>query len=752
MIKVKEKELCQIEGTVDCVVYSNEENGFAVLTLDVDGDPVTVVGEMGNVDEGEDLSLTGEFINHQKFGEQFKVTLCERKMPTTELAIRKYLASGAIKGIGPVIAGRIVDTFGDKSLEIMEKEPERLCEVEGITRKMCQKISDEFKNVNGVRSLMGYLSKFGISAGYGAKAWKRWGQPTEEMVRTNPYVLCTQGIELPFFKADEMAADIELPKDNANRIKAGITNVLIQNSYAGHTCLPEDKLRAITCRFLGVEEDKFNEVLEEEINEENLCVFRKKNRPFILLKDYYTAENYISRRLNIMKECLFDSKINYDEIIALAEEQNNIEYEELQKKAINTALSCGFLVLTGGPGTGKTTTLNAIISLFEQQGLNVLITAPTGRAAKRISDLTGYEAKTIHRMLEVVFSDGDRPRFNHNENNLLDCDVMIIDEMSMVDSLLFEALLRAIPMTCKLIMVGDSDQLPSVGAGNVLKDIIDSKVVPIVTLKEIFRQASKSSIIVNAHKIVGGEHINLNEKDNDFFFFQRLKHSELQSLVVDLTKDRLPKAFGYSSIDDIQVLSPTRKGPSGTVELNKRLQAELNPPSKDKSEIKTLLYTYRVGDKVMQTKNNYDIVWSKDLGDGAKENGAGIFNGDIGIITAANKYTGLVTIDFEGRVCNYTISMLEHLDLAYAITVHKSQGSEFDAVILTVFGGFDKLYYRNLLYTAVTRAKKLLIIIGSAKKLESMIDNNRRTLRYTVLKNMLIQDGNSDEFTEETEF
>lgn len=746
------KELCQIEGTVDCVVYNNEENGFAVLTLDADGEPVTVVGEIGNVDEGEDLSLTGEFVNHPKFGEQFKVTLCERKMPTTALAIRKYLSSGAIKGIGPVMAGKIVDEFGDMTLEIMEKEPYRLCEVEGITKKKCQKISDEFKNVNGVRLLMGYLSKFGIPAGYGAKAWKRWGQPTEDIIRNNPYVLCAVGIELPFFKADEMAAAIELPKDNENRIRAGITNVLIQNSYAGHTCLPEDKLRDITCKFLEIEEDKFNEVLEEEIKEENLFVFTKKTRPFILLKDFYTAENYISRRLSIMKECLYDSKINYDEIIALAEEQNDIRYEELQKKAINTALSCGFLVMTGGPGTGKTTTLNAIISLFEQQGLNVLITAPTGRAAKRISDLTGYEAKTIHRMLEVKFSDGDRPHFNHNENNLLDCDVMIIDEMSMVDSLLFEALLRAIPMTCKLIMVGDSDQLPSVGAGNVLKDIIDSEVVPVITLKEIFRQASQSSIIVNAHKIVRGEHIDLSQKDNDFFFFQRLKHDDLQSLVVQLTKDRLPKAYGYSPIDDIQILSPTRKGPSGTVELNKKLQAELNPPSKEKSEIKTFQYIYRVGDKVMQTKNNYDIVWSKDLGDGVKENGSGIFNGDIGIIIAANKYTGIITIDFEGRICNYTVSMLEHLDLAYAVTVHKSQGSEFDVVILTVFGGFDKLYYRNLLYTAVTRAKKLLIIVGSAKKLDYMIENNRRTLRYTVLKNKLIQDGNSDELTEEIDF
>ncbi len=404
-------------------------------------------------------------------------------------------------------------------------------------------------------------------------------------------------------------------------------------------------------------------------------------------------------------------------------------------------------MLTGGPGTGKTTTLNAIISLYQQQGMKVMIAAPTGRAAKRISDLTGFEAKTIHRLLEVKHADGETLRFVHDENNQLDCDVMIIDEMSMVDSCLFEALLRAISVTCKLVLVGDSDQLPSVGAGNVLKDIIDSGVMPVVTLKEIFRQAQESAIVTNAHKIVNGEHIDLTEKDKDFFFFQRQDFPALQQLVVDLCKTRLPSAYGYSPVEDIQVLSPTRKGPSGVVELNKRLQQELNPPAAGKSEIKTPLYTYRKGDKVMQTKNDYDIIWKKTDDDEKTESGTGIFNGDIGIITNVNKILKTVTIDFEGRVATYSLPMLDNLELAYAVTVHKSQGSEFDAVILTVYGGFDKLYYRNLLYTAVTRAKKLLIIIGTKKRVEFMIDNNRRTLRYTCLKNMLVELNNKDEIT-----
>lgn len=734
-----EEQLQELSGSVDSVVYLNENNGYCVLILDNGYEPITVVGELGNVDEGEELRLMGKYIEHPKFGTQFKAVLCERKLPSDISSIRKYLASGVIKGIGPVLAKKIVDKFGEETLYIIENTPQKLVEVDGITHKKSEQIAEEFLRVSGVKSLMLMLSKYNVSASFGARAWRRWGIDSETVINKNPYALCGYGIELPFLKADSIAAQIGLPYDNPNRIKAGIRNVLKENASAGHTCLPKDKLCQISMNYLRIPEELFNEAISEELDEQNLCSFSKKQREFIALKDLFTAEDYISRRICLMGELTYDSKINFDDVIDLVEEEFEIKYESLQRKAINTALSRGFLVLTGGPGTGKTTTLNAIISLYAQQGLNVMITAPTGRAAKRISDLTGYEAKTIHRLLEVSYTVDDVPRFNKNENDPLDCDVLIIDEMSMVDVLIFESLLRALKISCKLIMVGDSDQLPSVGAGNVLKDIIDSGVVPTIELKEIFRQAQKSAIVVNAHRIVKGEQINFKVKNSDMFFFQRLEFDELQELIVDLVANRLPNAYGYTAKDNIQVLSPTRKGPSGTVELNNQLQLRLNPPDRKKAEIKTFGTVFRVGDKVMQIKNNYDITWSKE-----KEQGAGIFNGDIGTIIEIKKAIGMLKIDFDGRICNYPSTALEQLELAYAATVHKSQGSEFDVVILAVLGGYDKLYYRNLLYTAVTRAKKMLIIVGSTQRVKYMIDNNRRTLRYTLLKNMLLIDRSKE--------
>lgn len=747
---MQDSKLTFLEGSVDCIVYKNEENGFAVLTLDAGGEPVTVVGELGNVEEGEELKLTGEYINHRKFGMQFKAHLCERALPKTSAAIQKYLSSGVIKGIGPVVAKRLVKHFGDKTLDIFDKEPDRLLEVEGISPKNHKKILESYKNVFGVRSLMIFLGEHEISATYGVRAWRRWNSLAQESIRKNPYILCGCGVELPFSQAEKFAESLEIPKDSENRIRAGISWVLSENTRLGHTCLPKDKLKEIALKFLEIDGETFEKVLEYELSEENLHIYMKGKRPFVMLHEYYEAEDYIARRLKMMRDISYNNEIDFTDVINIAEEQFDITYEEIQRKAINTALSCGFLVLTGGPGTGKTTTLNGIISLFQQQGMNVMIAAPTGRAAKRISDLTGFEAKTIHRLLEVEFSDGERPRFKHNENNILDCDVMIIDEMSMVDTLLFEALLKAVKFNCNLIMVGDSDQLPSVGAGNLLKDIIDSGIVPTVELKEIFRQAQQSKIVTNAHKIVNGEIPDLKDKKSDFFFFQRLEYFELQDLIVELIQKRLPEAYGYDSFEDIQVLSPTRKGPSGTVELNKRIQYELNPPSNEKSEIKTFLYTFRVGDKVMQTRNNYEVTWKKLDEDGNEtESGAGVFNGDIGRITALNKVLGVAVIDFDGRICKYNLAMLEDIELAYAVTVHKSQGSEFDVVILTAFKGYDKLYYRNLLYTAVTRAKKMMIIVGSSKRIEFMINNNRRTNRYTALKNMLCEDADKTYEVEE---
>lgn len=737
---MKKRELEKIKGDVDSIIFKSEETGFAVITLDCDGEPVTVTGEIGDIDEGESLMVMGVFSDHPKYGYQFKASLCERMLPSNVTAMKRYLANGIIKGIGPVLAKAIVDKFGTETFEIFEKYPEKLSEVEGITPKKAKKYSEEFKTKFAVRRLMTYLTSKGVSASIGVRAYKRWGESALEMVERNPYVLCNFGVELPFLKADELAMSMGFSVDNEWRVKAGISEVLRLNANNGHTCLPYDRLKTTAMSFLDISEERFDKMLSDLESEQLVVQYQKLNgRTYYMLYEYALADMYISRRLNIMKQFAYDSRIDYSDVIDIAEEESGITYETLQREAINTALSVGFLVMNGGPGTGKTTTLNAMISLFNQQGLNVKLAAPTGRAAKRIADLTGYEAKTIHRLLEVTSGTDEIPRFTHNEENPLDCDVMIVDEMSMVDTLLFAALLKALPINCKLIMVGDIDQLPSVGAGNVLKDIIESKVVPTVTLTEIFRQAQSSRIVTNAHRIVKGEELELGNCD-DFFFFQRLDYESLQSLIVDLCKDRLPNTYGISPIENIQVISPTRQGPAGTVELNKVLQSALNPPSKEKSEIKTFLYTFRAGDKVMQNKNNYDIIWHKEV-NGEIETGTGIFNGDIGVIQKINKLLGVITIDFDGRVANYSIPMLDNVELAYAITVHKSQGSEFDYVIFTAFSGYEKLNYRNLFYTGVTRAKNMLILVGSKNVIDRMIANNKRSNRYTCLKEMLTEDN-----------
>ena len=730
---MEEKELTKISGTVEAIVYKNPSNGYVILELDSNNTLITVVGEIGNVDEGEELYLEGEYVNNPKYGVQFKALVCERKMPETAHAIQKYLSSGVIKGIGPALAKNIVDVFGEKSLEIIENNPEQLAKVKGFTKKKIETVRQELQRVFGMRKLMNYLEAFKISPAIAIKAWKKWGQFSIDIIKDNPYALCEFGVDLDFVKADEMAYELEYPSDNPNRIKAGMTYILNENANSGHTCVPTDFLQKTSCKFLDISEEAFYKSLEQEYNEANLIEYEKNNRCFTYLSEYYVAENYIVSRLSAMKAFFLDSGTEFDNAIDLIEEENGIKYEELQRKAISLALSKGFLILTGGPGTGKTTTLNAIISLYEQQGLKAVIAAPTGRAAKRISDLTGYTAKTIHRLLEVAYDDGSGiMKFVHNEQNTLDCDVLIVDEMSMVDTLLFAELLRGIKLSCKLILVGDSDQLPSVGAGNLLKDLIDSKTMTVVQLTEIFRQARKSCIVTSAHRIVSGEMPELDNSSKDFFVLQRSDEQTTIETIVDLYKRRLPKAYKYDPTTDIQIISPSRKGTAGTVEINKRIQLEINPPKLGKNEIRGPVYIFRENDKVMQTRNNYDIVWKKE-----EEVGTGVYNGDIGIITEIRKREGIIVIDFEGKIVEYNTDMLEQLELAYAVTVHKSQGSEFPAVIFSIVGVSNKLYYRNLLYTAVTRAKEILIIIGTSEMLETMIENKRKTLRYSCFKDML---------------
>ena len=721
-----------IEGSVETVLFRNESNGYAVLDLDAGGELITVVGSLGEVEEGEILILEGSYETHRKFGTQFHAEYCERKLPDTVVNIEKYLASGAIKGIGPALAKRIVNVFGAATLDIIENAPYRLSEVRGISQKKCDEIADEARKLFSLRLIMSFLSQYEIKSSYAMKVYRKFSTDAMELIKNDPYILCGDRIELEFEKADSIAHDLRIAKNDNKRVIAGMQYILRANAANGHSCLPLSVLLKLTTPALDISEQDFYSSYNAALDDNDLFEYIKNDREYVYLPDYYYAEQFIADRIHVLRDFSSPEDFNYDSMIDIEEEEHGISYETLQRQAITTAISRGLMVLTGGPGTGKTTTLNAIISIFEKMGNRVLLAAPTGRAAKRMSDLTGYEAKTIHRLLEVVYDMGDTPIFAHNENNPLDCDVLVIDEMSMVDSILFEKLLRAVRLGCKLIMVGDFHQLPSVGAGNLLEDIIHSQAVPVVELTEIFRQARKSCIITNAHKIVSGEYPDLSRTDSDFFFMRRDDYEKALDLIVDLTRRRLPNAYGYSPTDDIQIITPSRKGTVGTIELNKLLQAKLNPPEKDKREYRGFVYTYRVGDKVMQTRNNYDIVWSR-----GSEQGAGIFNGDIGKIISIDLAAQSAKVDFDGREASYPFDILPQLELAYAITVHKSQGCEFEAVIMPVMGGFEKLSYRNLLYTAVTRAKKLLILVGSEEKIHKMVDNDRRTRRYTCLREML---------------
>lgn len=730
-----DEKTLHIEGTVENILYKNEMNGYAVVDIDAGGELITAVGDLGDVEEGEGLILEGQYINHKKFGTQFRADYCERKLPDTVVNIEKYLASGAIKGIGPGLAKKIVNVFGAQTLEIMENNPHRLSEIKGISAAKCEDIAAETRKLFSLRCIMTFLQKYDVKSQYAMNTYKKFGTDAIELMKLNPYILCGDSIELDFTKADSIAIDLHIDRTSEKRIIAGIQYILKANSAIGHTCLPLSILCTKATRALEIGESDFYAAYNIAIDERELFEYWKKEREYVYLPDYFYAEQFIADRINILKDFTSPEDFNYDVLIDIEEEEHNIKYEKIQRQAITSAVSRGLMILTGGPGTGKTTALNAIISIFEKQGRNVLLAAPTGRAAKRMSDLTGKEAKTIHRLLEVVYDVGGKLTFAHNENNPLECDVIVIDEMSMVDVLLFEKLLRALRLGCRIIMVGDSDQLPSVGAGNLLSDLIECGIVPVVTLKEIFRQAQKSCIITNAHKIVSGEYPDLTQKNNDFFFFKRSDYDKSAELLADLAENRLPKAYNINPVDDIQILCPSRKGTLGTVELNKLLQEKLNPSSRKKAEHKGYMYIFREGDKVMQTKNNYDIVWRKD-----DEQGTGIFNGDIGRIVSINNLDKLAVIDFDGRNAVFTFDQLPQIELAYAITVHKSQGCEFEYVIIPVMDGFSKLSYRSLLYTAVTRAKKMLIIIGQEEEIQKMVDNNRSARRYTCLKKMLKND------------
>ena len=735
------KEMSVVEGTVENIIYKNDDTGYAVLELDREGDLLTVVGLMPMVAEGEQLRVLGSFTTHPQFGPQFRAEICERRLPANANAIYRYLSSGVIKGVGPATAKRIVDQFGDDTLDIIERDPQQLSQIRGISGKKAAEIAGEFLKIYGMKNVMAFLSGYGVEPFYCVSLWKKYGVSTVERLKENPFLICADDIGLPFEIADQIGQKMNLPADSQVRLSAGLFYVLRHNTYqGGHTCLPREKLLATSGNLLGVDIQALEPVMEQEIQWGNLVCETIGGRDYIYSAPLYEAELYIAQRVGMIGSHFADSGKDYSREIQALEEEKQMQYAVLQRRAITAALTQGITILTGGPGTGKTTAINAIIRLMEDDGLQVAIAAPTGRAAKRISELTGYEAKTIHRLLEVDFGSGEpmgeggRLKFRHDEKNPLDCDAIIVDEMSMVDVLLFEALLKALRLSTKIVLVGDSDQLPSVGAGRVLGDLIRSECITTTCLTEIFRQAAQSQIVVGAHSIVRGEVPDLTHRDGDFFFLgaKRTAASAAQT-VCDLYSRRLPAAYGYDPLTQIQVLSPSRLGELGTNRLNEMLQERLNPPDREKAELRFENKLFRRGDKVMQIKNNYDIEWVDAKG----EVGLGMFNGEIGIVREVDAKGGLLTVQFDDKTADYTREMLGELELAYAITVHKSQGSEFDAVILPLFSASDKLCYRNLLYTAVTRAKKLLIILGREQMVERMVANNRKTLRYTHLSYFL---------------
>ena len=721
-------ELC---GSVDRVTYHNDKNQYTVLDLATEGGMVTVVGAFPFVSEGEELRVYGTWQSHPSFGDQFKAETFERARPATTAAILKYLSSGAVKGVGPAMAQRIIQTFGEKALEVMENDPQRLSQIKGITLEKAQEIGGELKRVYGIRELMMFLGAYGVRPEQTVLVWKQFGEASIACIQEDPYCLCGEGMDISFEIADAIAESMEKSPDDLGRVQAGILYVLRHNLNNGHTCLPLDKLAQAASQILGVSPEAVQDGIYTLCQGFHTVCETFGGREFLFLQKQHVSETYIAARMKAMLSMAPNAIGGAEGKIAAIEKKRGIQYADKQREAIRAALEQGILILTGGPGTGKTTTLNASIHLLKEAGERVYLAAPTGRAAKRMSELTGEEAKTIHRLLQVDWDEQDNPVFTRNERNPLECDCLVIDELSMVDSYLFESVLRALPFSCRLVLVGDNDQLPSVGAGNVLGDLMASGLFPTVELKEIFRQSMESLIVLSAHRIVEGKMPELRRHDSDFFFLPQEEAGKAAQLIVSLCSVRLPRSYGYSSVTDIQVLCPGRKGELGTVELNKHLREAINPPSKAKKETKVNGILFREGDKVMQIRNDYNLPWIKD----DSTSGEGVFNGDMGVITEIDRPGGAIHVRIDDKDVLYDFEhAATELEPAYAVTVHKSQGNEFPAVVIPVLGPPRQLCYRNLLYTGVTRAKQLLILVGRRGVIDAMIENDRKTKRYTGLK------------------
>ncbi len=726
-----------LSGTVEAVKYRNEQNGYTVLEIGCDEGLITAVGIFADLSVGENVKLSGTWTYHATFGRQFKVDSYERSMPHTTEQLYNYLAAGAVKGIGPATAEKIITAFGENAFDVLENEPDRLATIKGISIDKARNMSAEYRKQFALRNIMMSLESYSMTPNECVKAYQLFGSRAVERVLENPFELCASGSGISFERAEVIAAGLPNPPSDNYRVKAGVEHIITHNLYNdGHTCLPRNKLIKIGANYLDVAEDTVDILLDELIKENKLVSKRYKGKEYVFRTDAYNDEKSISDRIKVFLKFPPPQRTTLFEEIEKVEKQLGIKYAENQQEAIQTAVNKGMLILTGGPGTGKTTTLNGIIKLFENEDLDIALCAPTGRAAKRMSELTGREAKTIHRLLEVEFDEYDRQSFKRNLRNPLDCEVLVVDELSMVDINLFASLLAALPFGCRLIMVGDSDQLPPVGAGNVLADLIGSKLLPVVELNEVFRQSMNSLIVTNAHRIVRGEDIVLDRKDSDFFMMERFSAHAAAQTVCDLYTQRLPKAYGYSPFTDIQVICPSKKGEAGTVQLNSVLQSLVNPPDKGKNEITVGFRMFREGDKVMQIKNDYEIQWEKD-----DELGEGVFNGDIGIIKQIDRNGEFAVISFDdGREASYFKDQLLEVELAYAVTVHKSQGSEFPCVIMPVVSVIPQLKYRNLLYTAVTRARENLVLVGSPDELREMALNDKKARRYSMLKAMLLDE------------
>lgn len=730
-----------IEGYVQNIVYRNQDNGYTVMMLAHDDEETTCVGSFVFINEGEYLLLTGQYTEHAVYGEQFQVSEYEVKQPKDAVSMQRYLGSGAIKGVGEALAARIVKKFGDETFSIIEEEPERLAEIKGIGERMAQQIYAQFNEKHEMRNVMIFLQQYGITTNLAVKIYNTYGKGTYEVLKTNPYKLAEDISMVGFKIADDIASRIGIGSDSDYRIKAGLLYMMSQASASGHVYLPKDMLLETTGRLLMIEPGRLERQFNTCCIERKLIVEERDDEKRVYSASMYYIELNTARMLFDLNNS-FDIDIDKldNKIEQLSDpEKLGVELDDIQRTAVAEAAGNGVFILTGGPGTGKTTTINAIIKLFEEEGMDILLAAPTGRAAKRMTETTGCEARTIHRLLEInAGGGGDDPgkvmSFGRNESNPLEADVIIIDETSMVDIALMNSLLRAIIPGTRLILVGDENQLPSVGPGNVLHDIIASDCFKVVRLTKVFRQAAESDIVINAHKINHGEQIQLDNKSKDFFLLQRNEAAQIQSTMVALVRDKLPKYVNASPFS-IQVLTPMRKGELGVERLNQILQYYINPESPDKKTKEAHGCIFREGDKVMQVKNNYQITWEIRSRYGIPvQSGTGVFNGDCGIIRDINQYAELVTVEFdEGRMVEYPYTELDELELAYAITIHKSQGSEYPAVVIPLLTGPKQLFHRNILYTAVTRAKSCVAIVGDSNTVREMISNIHEQTRFSGL-------------------